>query len=289
MQPIQQSSLEELVKKMTMNNIQLQENMSATMQDLQTRIGQLATSVNQLQSKDFGQVPSQTIHSPQENMSDITMRSGKELPQQQSKLPEDVTLEVLRWMRRRLPQILSTLREKIHWKLNPVRPFTMSKMDSKPLPLHHLELDLSLLIGGLVGLLKLLSKPILLGDFDNDKATNLTTFFEKFTLLHVPRKQNERADLKDVLPQNLDSATKVKRQAAKYTLISKHLYKIVFSFLLLRCLDIKEAKYVMREVHKRGDELWQVRSPRLIFTKLYQRHYTWSCHHGPSISKGSTS
>ncbi|RDX87682.1 hypothetical protein CR513_30817, partial [Mucuna pruriens] len=53
MQPVQQSSLEELVKQMTTNNIQFQEN------DLQTQIGQLATTVNQLQSKGFGQIPSQ--------------------------------------------------------------------------------------------------------------------------------------------------------------------------------------------------------------------------------------
>ncbi|RDX79836.1 hypothetical protein CR513_39699, partial [Mucuna pruriens] len=77
MQPVQKSSLEELVKQMTTNNIQFQEN------DLQIQIDQLATMVNQLQCKGFGQIPSQTILSPQENMSDITLRSGKELPQQQ--------------------------------------------------------------------------------------------------------------------------------------------------------------------------------------------------------------
>ncbi|RDX90463.1 hypothetical protein CR513_27674, partial [Mucuna pruriens] len=60
---------------MTTNNIQFQEN------DLQTQIGQLANMMNQLQSKGFGQIPFQTILIPQENMSDITLRSGKELPQ----------------------------------------------------------------------------------------------------------------------------------------------------------------------------------------------------------------
>ncbi|RDY04188.1 hypothetical protein CR513_12128, partial [Mucuna pruriens] len=79
MQPVQESSLEDLVKQMTMNNIQFQENVSATMQDSQTQIGQLATT-----SKGFGQIPSQTILNPEENMSDITLRSDKELPQQQS-------------------------------------------------------------------------------------------------------------------------------------------------------------------------------------------------------------
>ncbi|RDX95163.1 hypothetical protein CR513_22353, partial [Mucuna pruriens] len=57
-------------------------------------------------SKGSGQIPSQTILSPQANMSDMTLRSGKELPQQQLKPPKDVTLEVLRWLRRKLPQML---------------------------------------------------------------------------------------------------------------------------------------------------------------------------------------
>ncbi|RDX73788.1 hypothetical protein CR513_46545, partial [Mucuna pruriens] len=49
-------------------------------------IGQLATTINQLQFEDFGQVPSQAILSPQENISDITMRSDMELLQQQQSL-----------------------------------------------------------------------------------------------------------------------------------------------------------------------------------------------------------
>ncbi|RDX78577.1 hypothetical protein CR513_41130, partial [Mucuna pruriens] len=48
-----------------------------------------------------------------------------------------------------------------------VRLFTMSKMNSKSLPSHHFESNLSLLIGGLVGMLKLRSKPILLNKFDH--------------------------------------------------------------------------------------------------------------------------
>ncbi|RDX94163.1 hypothetical protein CR513_23488, partial [Mucuna pruriens] len=115
--------------------------------NLYRKISQLATTMNQLQSKGFGHIPSQTILSPQENMSDITLRNASVgvidisevvavqplllsmvQPLQPLKPPEDVTLEVLRWMRRRLPQattnrsgarildakiqhILSTLRE----------------------------------------------------------------------------------------------------------------------------------------------------------------------------------
>ncbi|RDY02987.1 hypothetical protein CR513_13488, partial [Mucuna pruriens] len=114
-QLVQESSLEDLMKQLVMNNIQFQKNVSATqqpmqqlnnspslkdliqqnnmqfqqniiatMQELTAQIGQLATTINQLQFEDFGQVPSQAILSPQENISDITMRSDMELPQQQS-------------------------------------------------------------------------------------------------------------------------------------------------------------------------------------------------------------
>ncbi|RDY14403.1 hypothetical protein CR513_00544, partial [Mucuna pruriens] len=51
--------------------------MFATTQDLQTQIGQLDTTLNQLQAKGFGQIPSQTIISPQANVSAITSRSGR--------------------------------------------------------------------------------------------------------------------------------------------------------------------------------------------------------------------
>ncbi|RDX72443.1 hypothetical protein CR513_48074, partial [Mucuna pruriens] len=71
-------------KSTIQNNMQFQQNIISTMQELTAQIGQLATMINQLQFKDFGQFPSQAILSPQENISDITMRSDMELPQQQS-------------------------------------------------------------------------------------------------------------------------------------------------------------------------------------------------------------
>ncbi|RDY10823.1 hypothetical protein CR513_04598, partial [Mucuna pruriens] len=60
---------------MSVNNIKFQEN-----------IGQLATTVKQLYSKGSEQIPSQTILNLQANMSDITLRSGKKLPQHKSML-----------------------------------------------------------------------------------------------------------------------------------------------------------------------------------------------------------
>ncbi|RDX86939.1 hypothetical protein CR513_31660, partial [Mucuna pruriens] len=45
-------SLEDLVKKMAINNIQFQQNVFAKSKELQTHIGQLANTMNQLQSKE---------------------------------------------------------------------------------------------------------------------------------------------------------------------------------------------------------------------------------------------
>ncbi|RDX72588.1 hypothetical protein CR513_47901, partial [Mucuna pruriens] len=84
-QPSSASLLEEFMKQLAMNNMKFQEDIYVTLQDLQTQIGNLTTTANQLHSKRFGRSPSQTIPSPQEgNMSDMPERSSKELPQQQS-------------------------------------------------------------------------------------------------------------------------------------------------------------------------------------------------------------
>ncbi|RDY11031.1 hypothetical protein CR513_04352, partial [Mucuna pruriens] len=85
-------SLEDLMKQLATNNLefqqsvsssnmQFQENMTATIQDLKTQIGQLANTVSQLQSAGSSNLPSQTIPNPRGNASVVTLRSGKELPQ----------------------------------------------------------------------------------------------------------------------------------------------------------------------------------------------------------------
>ncbi|RDY10372.1 hypothetical protein CR513_05106, partial [Mucuna pruriens] len=65
--------------QMPANNMDFQQNMSATIQDLKTQVGQLANFVGQLQSAGFGNLPSQTIPNPRGNVS-IKLRSvGTEL------------------------------------------------------------------------------------------------------------------------------------------------------------------------------------------------------------------
>ena len=52
------------------------------------------------------------------------------------------------------------------------------------------------------------------------------------------------------LPDDKEAARKLKVQAAWFVLIKDILYKRGFSHLYLRCLNPKEADYVMREVHE---------------------------------------
>ncbi|KAL5146852.1 hypothetical protein HKD37_06G016631 [Glycine soja] len=70
----------ELMKQITTSNIQFQKNVSATIQDLQTQIGQLATTVSQLQQQGSGNTLAQPIINPKENVNAITLKSDRELP-----------------------------------------------------------------------------------------------------------------------------------------------------------------------------------------------------------------
>ena len=68
------------MKQITTSNIQFQKNVSATIQDLQTQIGQLATTVSQLQQQGSGNTLAQPIINPKENVNAITLKSDRELP-----------------------------------------------------------------------------------------------------------------------------------------------------------------------------------------------------------------
>ncbi|XP_027364478.1 uncharacterized protein LOC113871585, partial [Abrus precatorius] len=69
-------SLEELMKQLTMNNITFQQRTEASIKTLENQMGQLASSLNQMQSQGSGNLPAQTVANPK-NVSAITLRSGK--------------------------------------------------------------------------------------------------------------------------------------------------------------------------------------------------------------------
>ncbi|RDY10037.1 hypothetical protein CR513_05502, partial [Mucuna pruriens] len=78
---------------MAANNMEFQQNMSATIQDLKTQVGQLANSVSQLQSTGSGNLPSQTIPNPRGNASVVSLRSGKELQAAPQQKPRSANIE----------------------------------------------------------------------------------------------------------------------------------------------------------------------------------------------------
>ncbi|XP_031095193.1 uncharacterized protein LOC115999484 [Ipomoea triloba] len=79
-------SLEDIVKSLAINTQQFQQQTQqfqqetrTSIQHLESQMSQLASTVSRLESQ--GKLPSQTIVNPKQNVSAITLRSGKELPE----------------------------------------------------------------------------------------------------------------------------------------------------------------------------------------------------------------
>jgi hypothetical protein len=72
-------SLEDIVQSLATNTLQFQQEMKASIQNLENQVSQLATSVGRLESR--ANLPSQTEVNLKQNASVITLRSGKELPE----------------------------------------------------------------------------------------------------------------------------------------------------------------------------------------------------------------
>ncbi|XP_073137564.1 uncharacterized protein [Henckelia pumila] len=71
--------LENIVKDLATNTLTFQQETRASIQNLNTQMGQLATAVNRLEMKNSSSLPSQTMVNPKENVNAITLRSGREL------------------------------------------------------------------------------------------------------------------------------------------------------------------------------------------------------------------
>ncbi|GJR27480.1 uncharacterized protein Tco_1103712 [Tanacetum coccineum] len=78
-------SLEDIVKTLATSTQQFQQDTKSTIQHLENQIGQLATSVNRLESQASGKLPFQTVNNPKQNVRAITLRSGKVLEEQTHK------------------------------------------------------------------------------------------------------------------------------------------------------------------------------------------------------------
>nr|XP_023889033.1 uncharacterized protein LOC112001099 [Quercus suber] len=73
------------------------------------------------------------------------------------------------------------------------------------------------------------------------------------------------------LPQDVDETRKIKKRAARFTILNDALYKRGFSMPYLRCVDEGEAEYIMREVHEGicGDHA----GPRSLVRKIMRTGY----------------
>ncbi|RDY05860.1 hypothetical protein CR513_10247, partial [Mucuna pruriens] len=75
------------------------------------------------------------------------------------------------------------------------------------------------------------------------------------------------------VPAEQLEAKKLKREASKYILITQRLYRRGFSYPLLRCLDLDEARYAMMEVHEGicGTRIGK----RSLASKITRTDYCW--------------
>ena len=75
------------------------------------------------------------------------------------------------------------------------------------------------------------------------------------------------------LPQNTEEAKKIKKRAARFTILNDVLYKRGFSMPYLKCVDAEEDKYILEEVHGGicGDHV----GSRFLVNKVERAGYFW--------------
>ena len=75
------------------------------------------------------------------------------------------------------------------------------------------------------------------------------------------------------LPKNREEAKKVKKRAARFTILSDTLYKRGFSMPYLKCVDKEEAQYILAKIHQGiyGDHA----DPKSLVNKAIRTSYFW--------------
>ena len=75
------------------------------------------------------------------------------------------------------------------------------------------------------------------------------------------------------LPQDAEEAKRIKKRAARFTILNDTLYKRVFSMPYLKCVDEDEAKYILEEIHEGvcGDHA----GLRYLVSKVIRIGYFW--------------
>ena len=75
------------------------------------------------------------------------------------------------------------------------------------------------------------------------------------------------------LPQDPGEARKIKKRAARFTILNDVLYKRGFSMSYLKCVDVDETKYILEEIH--GGICGNHASPRSLVSKAIRTGYFW--------------
>ena len=75
------------------------------------------------------------------------------------------------------------------------------------------------------------------------------------------------------LPQNTEEAKRIKKRAAKFTILNDALYKRGFSMPYLKCVDEEEARYILEEIH--GGVCGDHAGPRSLVNKVVRTSYFW--------------
>ena len=75
------------------------------------------------------------------------------------------------------------------------------------------------------------------------------------------------------LSQDFEEARKVRKRAARFIILNDTLYKRGFSMPYLKCIDKKEEKYILEEIHEGvcGNHA----SPRSLVSKFIRTCYFW--------------
>ena len=75
------------------------------------------------------------------------------------------------------------------------------------------------------------------------------------------------------LPQDADEAKKIKKRAARFTVLNDTLYKRGISMPYLKCVDEDEAKYILEEINE--GVYRDHAGPRSLVSKVIQTGYFW--------------
>ena len=75
------------------------------------------------------------------------------------------------------------------------------------------------------------------------------------------------------LAQDTDEVRKIKKRAARFTILNDNLYKRGFSMPYLKCVDEDETKYILEEIHEGvcGDHA----GPKSLVSTVIRIGYFW--------------